>query len=217
MKPFESVEEMIETHEKMFGEAGRVCAELIVRHVALFDEPLNPLRIRLVLAPFELGAYNRHYGYTNVVSDIETGFRHIVGNRHICEFDNHGSFVLYAAGSRHVGAEDFLVHEMTHHRQGILLKRNKWTTNGRGVHRDKGWYSAISEAAPRYLGVQFPEHIWPKLQSKRVKGKVSKIESPNRLTEVEVNYWPGSFRKLIEAGDQRLVSIDSSTHELQVA
>jgi hypothetical protein len=192
----------------MFGEAGRICAELVCQHVKLFDEPLNPLKIRIVLAPIEIGPYNRHYGYTNGIpkENAATAFRFILGNRHISSFDDHGAFVLHAKkDSWRVGVEDFLVHELTHHRQDILLARHGWPqSRSRGVHRDAGWYSAISEAAPRYLGVAFPESLWPKQKSVRVKGQVTKVDEPWRMTEVEATHWPDSFRPLIAAQDKRL-------------
>jgi hypothetical protein len=187
---------MIQTHEAMFGEAGRTCAELVCRHVKLFDEPLESLNIRIVLVPVEIGPYNRHYGYIH-----SSSFHFIVGNRHICDFGENG--VVLHNGGWLVGAEDFIVHELTHYRQHMLLARTG-ARQSRGVHRDSGWYGAIKEAAPRYLGVQFPESIWPKLKSVRKGGKITKVAEPGRLTEVEVTHLPHSFRALITAGDKRL-------------
>jgi hypothetical protein len=63
----------------------------------------------------------------------------------------------------------------------------------RGDHRDPTWWRAISEAAPHYLGVGFPESVWPKQRP-----------TPGRLTEVEACHWPHSFRELIAARDPRL-------------
>ena len=64
MKPFRSPQEMLDAHEQMFGEAGRQCAEIVLRQAGkLFAVPLDALNIRVVLAPVELGPYNRHYGY----------------------------------------------------------------------------------------------------------------------------------------------------------
>jgi hypothetical protein len=63
MKPFRSPEEMLDTHERMFGEAGRQCAEIVLRWAGtLFAQPLDALNIRVVLAPVELGPENRHAG-----------------------------------------------------------------------------------------------------------------------------------------------------------
>ena len=63
MKPFHSSEEMLDAHELMFGEAGRRCAEIILKWATtLFAVPLDVLNIRVVLAPVELGPYNRHTG-----------------------------------------------------------------------------------------------------------------------------------------------------------
>jgi hypothetical protein len=48
----------------MFGEAGRRCAEVVQKWATtLFAVPLEMLNIRVVLAPVELGPYNRHIGY----------------------------------------------------------------------------------------------------------------------------------------------------------
>jgi hypothetical protein len=205
MKPFRSIDEMIDTHELMFGAAGRFCAEAVCRHVTLFDEPLNPLWIRVVLAPIELGPYNRHYGYTSLPPREAAGntFRLILGNRHICKLDRDGSIVLLDQ----IETEDFIVHELTHHRQDILLACNPKQNQTRGVHRDPGWYGAIAEAAPRYLEMAFPQTIWPKLKSKRTGVTVMKINDPTRLTEVEACHWPHSFRSLIAAQDKRIASI----------
>jgi hypothetical protein len=189
MKPFSSQAEMIETHERMFGEAGRICAELICRHVALFNEPLDPLGIRVVLAPVEIGPYNKHHGYTN-------GFNFILVNRHLCRHSN-GAFYLAEQ------IEDILVHELTHLRQTIVLGGHV-PGGSRGTHRDSGWYGAIAEAAPRYLGVAFPPAKWPKLKSVRAGSRVRKTEEPDRITEVEATHWPYMFRELIAAGDERL-------------
>jgi hypothetical protein len=78
MKPFRSPEEMLDAHEAMFGPAGRQCAE-IVQHWAgtLFAVPLDALNIRVVLAPVELGPYNRHAGYHFAGQGA-----FILGNRH---------------------------------------------------------------------------------------------------------------------------------------
>ena len=64
MKPFRSPAEMLDAHELMFGEAGRQCAEVVLKWAGtLFAVPLESLNIRVVLAPVELGPYNRHAGY----------------------------------------------------------------------------------------------------------------------------------------------------------
>jgi hypothetical protein len=150
----------------------------------LFDEPLDSLRIRVALAPVELGPYNKHAGYA------QCGCGLILANRHHCDFSPEGEIIVKDPAR----ILDFIVHELTHHRQDVLLKRHGWTQN-RGSHRDRGWYTAIAEAAPRYLGVKFAEDIWPRRQSVRVNGTVRKQNDPLRLTEVEVTDWPDSFRK----------------------
>jgi hypothetical protein len=70
-----------------------------------------------------------------------------------------------------IGSEDFIVHELTHARQRQLLREHG------------GWYTAISEAAPNYLGVEVPPSLWPK-----------------------------SLRSLVEAGDcrRRVLSVNIS-------
>jgi hypothetical protein len=55
----------------------------------LFAAPLDALNIRVVLAPVELGPYNRHAGYHYGVD--QGAF--ILGNRHIVRLEN-GTLVL---------------------------------------------------------------------------------------------------------------------------
>ena len=56
MQPFRSPEEMLDTHERMFGEAGRQCAEIVPRCAGtLFAQPLDAPNISVVLPPVELG------------------------------------------------------------------------------------------------------------------------------------------------------------------
>ena len=56
MTPFRSPEEMLDTRERMFGEAGRQCAEIVLRWAGtLFAQPLDALNIRVVPPPVELG------------------------------------------------------------------------------------------------------------------------------------------------------------------
>src|SRR5262249_36515302 len=69
-----------------------------------------------------------------------------------------------------------------------------WKKKRGGVHRDRGWYAAIAEACPKYLGVEFPLSSWPTGPRTR-KGT---------LTEVEATHWPETFRALMQAGDPRL-------------
>jgi hypothetical protein len=73
------------------------------------------------------------------------------------------------------------------------MKHSPASRQSRGVHRDPGWFAAIAEAAPRYLGVSFQASAWPK-----------QTGGEDRLSEVEVTHWPAAFRPLIAAGDQRL-------------
>jgi len=61
MKPFQSPKEMLDTNR--CSVAGRQCAEIVLRWAGtLFAQPLDALNIRVVLAPVELGPYNRHAG-----------------------------------------------------------------------------------------------------------------------------------------------------------
>jgi hypothetical protein len=85
MNPFGSADEMLTAHELMFGPAGRTAAELVLKWSRrLFAVPLDPLTVRVVLAPVEIGPYNKHTGYH--FGDGCSAF--ILGNRHHCEFRN---------------------------------------------------------------------------------------------------------------------------------
>lgn len=196
MKPFRSADEMLDAHELMFGTAGRQCAEIVLRWATtLFAEPLDGLNIRVVLAPVELGPYNRHAGY-----HYDGGGAFILGNRHIVELS--GGALVLKSGAASLLDEDFIVHELTHARQRQLLRQYGWKMK-RGAHRDLGWYTAVAEACPRYLGVEMPRSSWPTGPRTRA----------GTLTEVDLTHWPGSLRALAEAGDQRLppISKRSST------
>jgi hypothetical protein len=189
VKPFRSPDEMLDAHELMFGEAGRQCAEIVLKWAAtLFAVPLDALNIRIVLAPVEIGPYNRHTGYHYTAG--EGVF--ILGNRHIVTLE-HGTLVLVQGSGFLDRVEDFIVHELTHERQLQLLKQHGWKRT-RGAHRDRGWYTAISEACPRYLGVEFPESSWPTGPRTR----------NGTLTEVQATHWPKSLRDLMLNGDPRL-------------
>lgn len=203
MTPFTSTVQMIDVHTAMFGDAGRFVAEAVIRFApTMFDVALDPLRFRVVLAPDEIGAYNRHIGYTTVDENAL-----ILGNRHICRFDYKGNLVL--ADPQFV--QDFILHELAHTRQAMLLG-GRIKSGSRGVHVDIGWHGAIAEATPRYLGVSFPPSAWPKWRSVRVKGAKGTTpkkvqDDSNRLRETETSHWPHSFRKLIAAGDPRLTRV----------
>ena len=185
MKPFRSPDEMLDAHELMFGDAGRQCADVVLKWApTLFALPLEALNIRVVLAPVELGPYNRHTGYC-YGGDGQSVF--ILGNRHI---------VQLKAGTLGLAArfEDFIVHELTHVRQAQLLREHSDWKATRGAHRDLGWYTAVSEACPKYLGVDCPRSSWPTGPRTRA----------GTLTEVEMTHWPGSLRALALENDSRL-------------
>jgi hypothetical protein len=194
MTRFRSPQEMLDAHEQMFGEAGRQCAEIVLRWAqTLFAVPLDALNIRIVLAPVELGPYNRHLGYC---AGGEGQGAFILGNRHIVKLQR-GTLVLVQNFDR---CEDFIVHELTHHRQNQLLAEHQsdesWRSSRGGSHRDRGWYQAIAEACPKYLGVKFPRSSWP--TGPRPK------KGSNTLTEPQATHWPGTFRELIMMEDPRL-------------
>jgi hypothetical protein len=190
---------MLLAHEQMFGPAGRQAAELVLRRApTLFTVPLDALNIRVVLAPVELGPYNRHTGYCAGTAGDAT---FILGNRHIVEL-GHGTLVLV---QNLQGLEDFIVHELTHQRQQQLLQEHAndpaWRKTRGGKHRDLGWYAAIAEAAPKYLGVSFPESSWP------TGPRSHQRERNPTFSEKEATHWPDSFRHLRTREDQRLPKV----------
>jgi hypothetical protein len=83
MKPFKSPKQMLEAHDAMFGPAGKQAAEIVLDLAPrLFAVPLDPLKVRVVFAPFEMGGYDTHAGYN--MSHGEQTF--LLGNRHQCRF-----------------------------------------------------------------------------------------------------------------------------------
>src|SRR3974390_721200 len=86
------------------------------RAEVLFAAPLDTLNIRVVLAPVELGPYNRHAGY-QYGPDGQGVF--ILGNRHVVRLYN-GTLTLVQGGQWL--NDDFIVHELTHARQAQLLR-----------------------------------------------------------------------------------------------
>jgi hypothetical protein len=178
---------MLDAHEQMFGDAGRHCAELVIKWAAiLFAVPLETLNIRVVLAPVEMGPYNKHAGY---IYGGEGKAAFILGNRHIVSLYN-GTLVLVPKGRWF--SEDFIVHELIHARQAQLLDQHRgekeWKISRPGAHRNRAWYAAVSEACPRYLGFELPASLWPTGPRTR-KGT---------LSEVEMTHWPQSIRMLAE-------------------
>jgi hypothetical protein len=61
-----------------------------------------------------------------------------------------------------------------------------------------------AEAAPKYLGVTFPQTSWPTGARTR----------PGTLTETEATHWPGSLRRLAQAGDERLPAVAAAAEAL---
>jgi hypothetical protein len=184
----------IPEQKRIAAEAGRQGAEVILRWATtLFAVPLDALNIRMVLAPVELGPYNRHAGY-HYGGEGQGAF--ILGNRHVVQLRG-GTLELTRRPD--IGFEDFIVHELTHARQAQLLRERRgdpaWKVT-RGVHRDLGWYTAISEACPRYLGVECPRSSWPTGPRAR--------KGANQLTEVEMTHWPESLWLLAMKDDPRL-------------
>jgi hypothetical protein len=195
MKPFTTRKQMLDAHEMMFGAAGRTCAELVVKWAdTLFTKKLGALNIRVVLAPVELGPYNRHTGYHYGGNG---GGTFILANRHRTAFAD-GTLTLTEKRTGN-DTEDFIVHELTHARQAQLAcahkSERKWMVGSeRGAHRSRTWYAAVAEACPKYLGFELPEEVWPTGAHTR----------PGTLTEVEMTHWPMSLRELRQAGDKRL-------------
>jgi hypothetical protein len=193
MKPFRSPDEMLDAHELMFGAAGRQCAEVVLKWAGtLFSVPLEVLNIRVVLAPIELGPYNRHEGY-HYGREGQGTF--VLGNRHIVQLRAGDLVLTPKAAGLLGGSEDFIVHELTHARQAQLLREHPEWKVTRGAHRDLGWYTALAEACPRYLGFELPPSIWP--TGPRTK--------KGTLTEVEMTHWPDSLRILSRQDDPRLL------------
>jgi hypothetical protein len=195
MKRFKSAKAMLEAHEAMFGEPGRIFAELVIKHAnTLFKVPLDALNVRVVLAPIELGPYGKHSGYC---AECDTG-GFILANRNHCIITRDG-IALHNEGVHgdiYKRAEDFIVHELTHQRQRMLLRENKWKVNrSRGAHRDLGWFWAVAEGAKNYLGIEIkPEHF-PIKKSVRMDGKVVKVHRPGAMTEPQMCHWPAGVRE----------------------
>jgi hypothetical protein len=178
---------MLNAHELMFGAAGRTAAAMVLKWArCLFAVPIDPLTVRVVLAPVEIGPYNKHQGYHS--GDGQSSF--ILGNRHHCAFCG-GQIAIRCEAD----FEDFIVHELTHRRQTQLLQEHQWPRTRPGAHRDRGWYFAVSEASLNYLGVEIPEYSWPTGPRTR-KGT---------LDEKDMTHWPSSIRALASSGDERLI------------
>jgi hypothetical protein len=197
IKPFKSDKEMIAHHVAMFGPLGQIAAEAVLRWASLWPG-IDPLDFRVLLAPIELAPYGRHHALT-VPPPQPGGPRIILVNRWVVGWRADGSIGLTGEYDEQRFI-DLLVHEMTHQRQWNLLRDDPSLHTARGEHADHhdgGWYGAVTEAAPAYLGVEFLEERWPKQ-------KVKVGDGSGRLTEVEACHWPRTFRALIAKGDTRL-------------
>jgi hypothetical protein len=182
---------MLAVHRGLYGLAGETVAGIVLKWApVLFAVPLDPLAFRIFLAPGEMGGYNRHCAYINTQAGV------MLLNRHCCQFD--GAPIVLSPD-----AEDVIVHELTHVRQAMLLGRHH-VGGSRGPHRDAGWYEAVSEACPRYLGAEFARSSWPRWKSVRRAKSVYKERVEGTLDEVTVGHWPEAIRPL--AGDPRLPS-----------
>jgi hypothetical protein len=174
----------------MFGEAGRTAATIVLHWAPiLFDVPIDPLSVRVVLAPHEMGGYNRHAGYHS--GDGAGSETFILANMHYCKFNAGGDIVINPQRFT-----DFIVHELCHSRQADLLRENigrrGWAKERKVAHRDRGWYQAITEGSKNYLNLVVPETIWPKRGNEKT------------LTDSEATGWPESFRALVKDKDPRM-------------
>jgi hypothetical protein len=214
MKPFNDDQHMIDVHEAMFGEPGRFCAEIVLKWArTLFAVELAPLLVRVLLAPIEMGPYNRHVGYCS--SDEAGTYATILMNRHCVKLTRDGMRLF-----KPQAVEDIVIHELTHLRQKRIVYTGH-ISQCRGSHRDKGWYQAVSEACPKYLGAQLPETSWPRMKSVRVKepgrrSRVIKIPYDGTLSEPQLTHWPESLRELIQAGDPRLPAVTSNDEPILI-
>jgi hypothetical protein len=131
MLPFASAAEMVRAHQLMFGEAGQRCAEIVLDWAPrLFAAPIDPLTVRIVLAPVEIGPYNRHRGYC--AGDESASF--ILLNRHHVRLGVSGPEIVNDRA-----LVDVIVHELTHTRQQQLFQANGWSfKRGSGTHRETG-------------------------------------------------------------------------------
>src|SRR5215831_1109509 len=195
MKPFRSPEEMLDAHEQMFGEAGKQCADVVLRWAgSLFDVPLDALNIRIVLAPVELGPYGRHAGY---LYRPEEGL-FILGNRNIVEFDGVSLILKESArrADRHIGItsgnQDFIVHELTHARQAQLAS-TAGRANAANIATKAGTQPSLKPVRAILASNCHPS-IWPQGPRKK----------EGRLTEVEMTHWPMYIRQLAKDKDPRL-------------
>jgi len=143
----------------------------------------------VILAPIEMGAYNRHdgwYGPRKGQAGVILVNRHHVGGSDWFNIKDVDSF------------RDVLIHEMTHaYQTEVVLKWNR-PKFGRGPHRHESWFEAVSFAAPAVLGVELPRSVWPSRKSVRVGGSIQKENRVGHFTEVEFTHWPAGLRKAID-------------------
>lgn len=146
-------------YQHMYGD----CGEYIVACLSWIQSHCFPTvdtsKIRVLLAPDEMSAYNRFSGYAAPRSG------YILLNRHLTELTDDGIAI-----NDHQQFFYTLVHEVAHLRQAQLLAENYgkpgWKQH-RGHHRDRGWWFAIAKAFPALFGRELPENRMPILTSRR--------------------------------------------------
>jgi hypothetical protein len=157
MQPFKSADQMLDAHEAMFGAAGKQAAEIVLEWAPqLFAEPLNPLSVRVVLAPVELDRLTATPAVTPR-SAPELRSRQppsVPFLRRQVVLNEPQGFGTLSSTSWRTAARLHCCASTRVNRAGLNTSAS--------AHRDKGWYSAIAEAAPNYLGVEVPADVWPK-------------------------------------------------------
>jgi hypothetical protein len=156
----------------------------------------------VILAPVEMGPYNRHAGWYGPRQLGQPG--PILVNRHHVAVNVDDWFAVTSPDS----LRDTLVHELTHaYQHEVVMVRDggdKTLDPTRGPHRCRSWYEAVATAAPAVLGVEIPAECWPLKKSARRNGKVVKIIPEGTVSEVEMTHWPGSIRCALQDGTLNL-------------